>query len=1727
MCRHTGYKTLYCNDVRKWKKFRQILLPLLLTGALLPSAAGGQQTGICDRTQQVQDAIVAAVSDKTTCGAITTTDLAGVASLSVTDDSSLTALKTGDFDGLTGLTTLTLTNNGLTGLPADVFDELSSLTELNLSGNDLSSLPAGVFDKLTSLTKLQMNVNDLSSLPAGVFDELTSLTLLGLNSNLLSSLLADVFDKLTSLQVLALAHNKLTSLPAGVFDKLTGLTTLRLDNNQVLTTLPAGVFDKLTSLTTLQLNHNALTSLPADVFDELTNLTTLFFSNRGPNALSSLPTGVFDKLTSLKTLSLLGNRLSTLSAGVFDELTSLEVLVLQNNGLSTLPPRVFDKLTSLKGLLLRGNPNLDCLPFIPLSLGAKLYHLDKPASTYAACGAAVTVTPTSLAVDENATSTYTVVLDEAPNRFTNNVTVTPASSDTTKATVSGPLTFSIWDDWSTPKTVTVTGVATGPATISHTVSGGGYGSATASNVAVAVGRVLISSSITHNSATLTLGGHTGDWYYKADAAPHASCSTDPVSTASVVLSNLAGNTSYTYKAYSDSGCNTELATASAFLTKPAKPSKPTATAGAGSGKLALTASVTGSGMLSKWQYQQKSTDTFGSWQNISGTSTSLSHVVSGLTDGTSYQFKVRAVNATGTGPASDASTAVAPGVGTLTASDITATTATLTLSNWSEAWSYKDGQKGHYISCTNVAAGTSEVSLSGLTPGRDYLVDAYNAHNCPITGNPYPRLDSVTFTALLHKVEGVSVTAGDASLTVDWTARSNVTGYHVQWKSGTEDWSSDRQSDATTTSATISNLTGGAPYTVRVRSYHSNYLGRIKYGQWSDTATGTPLETGRSTVPGTPSASLELTPSFGAATIQPQGYVQHSPIEPMILPMASGGDGNLTYTITPALPAGLTFDAATFTLSGTPTEASAKTTYAYTVTDADGDDATLTFSLTVAADLEPSFGATTIKGQICTQHSPIESMTLPMASGGNGDLTYTITPALPVGLTFDAATFSLSGTSPEAKAMTIYTYTVTDADGDPDFLTFFLMVMVDSVPSYGAATIEPQSYVQHSPIEPMTLPMASGGNGALTYTLTPALPAGLTFDAATRTLSGTPTEGSAVTTYTYTVTDGDGDKATLTFSLTVVDPVSFDEQQVANLRLPRGLVMEPLVLPEARGGNGPLTYALNPAPPVGLTFDPATRMFSGVPTRVQGPQSYEYTATDAGVGEPDVARLTFTIKVVVSAAERAILEIGLAAQSRALLSGATSVIGERFRSPGATSVPGVVAACTGTNPAEPGAESPPENCATGVLTAVTESLLGLRGGSAGLTDEDVTRPRGPRAAEFDAQPAWNWESLVWGRSFAVPLTNAGTGGSAWTLWGAGDIQGFRGDPRQGNYDGQVRSLYLGVDMQWQEQWLAGAALAQSWGETDYMAEPGGRTGQLETTLTSIYPYVRGTLGAGLEVWAIGGYGRGEAEHTQPGVGETSDLTMAMGATGARQPMTDWGGLQLALVGGAGYLSLATEEGTAGVADLDVAVQRARLAVEATWTTEGLTPYVQVGGRYDGGAGQTGSGLETVAGLRYTSERLEFEARGRWLAAHAAAGYEEYGGLARLAVRPLADGTGFRLNVAPRWGAADGAGLLGGGTALLDGGAMPGLGVSGIQASTNQVLAVQSEVGYGFAVFEGQGVLTPYGGLAFTGASPRRYRLGGRLGVAEWLTVSLEGTRQEASGQQPTDQGMQLRLEMRF
>ncbi len=189
------------------------------------------QTGICGRTQQVRDVIVAKISGVTACALVTDTHLAAITDTLNLESQGITALAAGDFDGLTALTTLSLANNSLSTLPAGVFDELTALTTLGLYDNSLSTLDDDVFDELTALTQLGLAANSLTTLDDGVFDELTSLRVLYLHDNSLTTLDDDVFDELISLTRLSLSNNSLTTLPDDVFEKLTALTTLYLSRN--------------------------------------------------------------------------------------------------------------------------------------------------------------------------------------------------------------------------------------------------------------------------------------------------------------------------------------------------------------------------------------------------------------------------------------------------------------------------------------------------------------------------------------------------------------------------------------------------------------------------------------------------------------------------------------------------------------------------------------------------------------------------------------------------------------------------------------------------------------------------------------------------------------------------------------------------------------------------------------------------------------------------------------------------------------------------------------------------------------------------------------------------------------------------------------------------------------------------------------------------------------------------------------------------------------------------------------------------------------------------------------------------------------------------------------------------------------------------------------------------------------------------------------------------------
>ena len=200
-------------------------------------------SGICDRTPQVRDAILAKLRDVSDCAKVTDADLYYLQSLDL-ENSGITTLKSGDFEGMSRLFNIGLRRNNLGALPAGVFDDLGRLGVLYLDANHLSELPAGVFDDLTNLSYLNLGQNGLSELPAGVFDELSNLVHLYLAFN-------------NNPDPAMYPENNLdeNDLPAGRLGNLSKLRNLNLSNNN-LSVLPDGWFTGLTSLAWVDLIGN-------------------------------------------------------------------------------------------------------------------------------------------------------------------------------------------------------------------------------------------------------------------------------------------------------------------------------------------------------------------------------------------------------------------------------------------------------------------------------------------------------------------------------------------------------------------------------------------------------------------------------------------------------------------------------------------------------------------------------------------------------------------------------------------------------------------------------------------------------------------------------------------------------------------------------------------------------------------------------------------------------------------------------------------------------------------------------------------------------------------------------------------------------------------------------------------------------------------------------------------------------------------------------------------------------------------------------------------------------------------------------------------------------------------------------------------------------------------------------------------------------------------------------
>ena len=155
--------------------------------------------------------------------------------------------------------------------------------------------------------------------------------------------------------------------------------------------------------------------------------------------------------------------------------------------------------------------------------------------------------------------------------------------------------------------------------------------------------------------------------------------------------------------------------------------------------------------------------------------------------------------------------------------------------------------------------------------------------------------------------------------------------------------------------------------------------------------------------------------------------------------ISSTGGAIASYAISPAAPAGITFNSATGLVSGTPTSTQSATTYTITATNASGS-ATATFTLTVSSSA-PSFTlSSTTETRVVT--TALAGYTID-ASAGAAVTSYSLVGSLPSGLNFSTSNGRITGTPTESRTATTYTIIGTSASGETATATYRLRVTGD------------------------------------------------------------------------------------------------------------------------------------------------------------------------------------------------------------------------------------------------------------------------------------------------------------------------------------------------------------------------------------------------------------------------------------------------------------------------------------------------------------------------------------------------------------------------------------------------------------------------------------------------------------------------------------------------------------
>jgi hypothetical protein len=306
-----------------------------------------------------------------------------------------------------------------------------------------------------------------------------------------------------------------------------------------------------------------------------------------------------------------------------------------------------------------------------------------------------------------------------------------------------------------------------------------------------------------------------------------------VSDLFAVITGLTNNTTYYVwiKAKNSAGASgfspATSGTPSASVAVPQAPAIPTVSIG--NGQITVTWAAVSGATSYEVYYSQSATIPAAPLATVTG----LNRTITGLTNGTTYYFWVKAVNANGTSTASPmANGKPVANMGAITlVSGNGQLIASWTAVTGADQYEVYRNTSNSIPASPAQTVSTTTVTITGLTNGTTYYVWV-KPRNATGTGSA----STVVNGKPIANMGAVTLVPGNGQLTASWTAVAGADQYEVYRNTSNSIPASQAQTvNAPATSATISGLTNNTTYYVWVKPKNANGAGSV-----SAVASGTP-----------------------------------------------------------------------------------------------------------------------------------------------------------------------------------------------------------------------------------------------------------------------------------------------------------------------------------------------------------------------------------------------------------------------------------------------------------------------------------------------------------------------------------------------------------------------------------------------------------------------------------------------------------------------------------------------------------------------------------------------------------------------------------------------------------------------------------------------------------------------------------------------------------------------